>query len=150
MDKKYIFDNILLLHVLKGSNLGCVYYLKLFIIMKSQLFTLPVLLTGIISISTYLSDSIVAIAEDPINPQTLYDNVGKVITNNVANITSYILIPVGILMMIINIILILWALIAGEKSNVGGRIGAIIAGFSLVILGLTINTNRDKIFSIAP
>jgi hypothetical protein len=108
----------------------------------------PAIITAALTSATLLSQSITAYAVEPINPQELYKNVGSVIFNNVGNITSFILIPVGILVMIINIILILWALVAGEKSNVGGRIGAIIGGFCLVILGLAINTNRDIIFKV--
>ena len=76
----------------------------------------------------------------------LYQEVQKVIFDNVLNIAIYILVPIGVLMIVINIILILWALIAGEQGKVGAKIAAIMTGFILVVIGVGIATNKDKIF----
>ncbi len=76
----------------------------------------------------------------------LYTTIENNIFDNIGKITSSILIPIGVLVIIVNIILILWALIAGEKGNVGGRIGGIIAGSALVMIGISINLIKTTIF----
>jgi hypothetical protein len=76
----------------------------------------------------------------------LYEQVRSVIFENIANIAVFILAPIGVLMIVINIILILWALIAGEQGKVGSKIAAIMIGFVMVVIGLGIATNKEKIF----
>jgi succinate dehydrogenase/fumarate reductase cytochrome b subunit len=76
----------------------------------------------------------------------LYEQVKNVIFENIANIAVFILAPIGVLMIVINIILILWALIAGEQGKVGSKIAAIMIGFIMVVIGLGIATNKEKIF----
>jgi hypothetical protein len=76
----------------------------------------------------------------------LYEEVKNVIFENIANIAVFILAPIGVLMIVINIILILWALIAGEQGKVGSKIAAIMIGFVMVVIGLGIATNKEKIF----
>jgi hypothetical protein len=80
------------------------------------------------------------------NPTGLYDTIRGTILDNVANISSFVLIPIGVLMMVINLILVLWSLISGEKGQIGSRIGAIIAGFILVMIGIGISSQRETIF----
>jgi NADH:ubiquinone oxidoreductase subunit 3 (subunit A) len=77
---------------------------------------------------------------------TLYETAQNTIYDNIKNIASFILIPIGVLMIIINIIIILWALIAGEQGKVGGKVGAIMVGFLLVIVGVGVSNTRNDIF----
>jgi hypothetical protein len=79
-------------------------------------------------------------------PKVLYEGIKDTINENIGNMTSYILVPVGVLVMIINILLILWSLLSGEKGSVGNRIGAIIVGFVMVAIGIFINSNKSLIF----
>ena len=113
-------------------------------------FKTPAIITAIIALSLTLSDAVNSFAQDPqntvTNPTGLYEKIQSAILLNVGNITTFILIPVGVLMIIINILLILWSLVAGEKGNVGGRIGGIILGFVLVVIAIAINASRNSLF----
>lgn len=96
-------------------------------------------------ISIYGLSSLTEVSAE--QPKVLYEGIKSTINENIANLTSYVLIPVGVLVMIINILLILWSLISGEKGRVGSRIGAIIVGFVMVAIGSFISANRLTIFN---
>jgi hypothetical protein len=83
-----------------------------------------------------------------VQPTTLYEGIKETINESIGNLTSFVLIPVGVLVMIINILLILWSLVSGEKGRVGSRIGAIIVGFAMVAIGIFISSNKSNIFNV--
>jgi hypothetical protein len=85
--------------------------------------------------------------QDPTNPTDLFKIIQKTILDNVTNLSTFILIPIGILVMVINIILILWSLISGEKGKVASKISSIIIGFIMVVIGMAISANKANLFN---
>ena len=111
-------------------------------------YKIPALLASIITTTTVLNNSIITLAQNgPNNDIAIFDYTKTVIMNTIQNLTIFILIPIGVLMIVINIILIIWALIAGEKGAVSGKIAGIVIGFLMVIIGIAINANKASIFT---
>ncbi|MGL4758210.1 MAG: hypothetical protein ACRCXZ_02660 [Patescibacteria group bacterium] len=107
-------------------------------------FNLKAFALGLFATAIAINDKVTSLAQN--NPTQIYEYSKNAIGDAVINITNFILMPIGALMIIINIILIIWSLVSGEKGKIGGRIAGIIFGVVLIVIAVVAATNKDTLF----
>lgn len=99
-------------------------------------------------ILTFLVVAFVPLVPSLANGSGIYEAFRNIIYDNIKKLVSYVLVPIGVLMIVVNLIQIVWSLVASDNSKITSKIGYTLVGIVFVSVGLYIGAgdNAKNIF----
>lgn len=83
------------------------------------------------------------------NGSGIYEAFRTIIYDNIKRLVSYVLVPIGVLMIVVNLIQVVWSLVASDNSKITTKISYTVVGIIFVSIGLYIGAgdNAKTIFT---